>query len=690
MNLPQNIVLKVTDTNGCANTAEKTIAVNAAPKAGADATLAFCQGESIDLTTQLTNNDPNGTFESSLMANQLEGALLNTLNISEGNYAVTYKVEQEGCPSDEAVLSIQIDEQKMAGLDNAEMACQGTEIDLSSLLQQASTGGIFQETSNSGGLNGMIFNTAQVMPGNYALTYTVGNSNTCGEDQASILIEVAEQVKAGADVQTDICQVGTIDLNTLLDNPTIGGLFADISVSNSLNGSALTAENLPLGTYLFDYQVASANQCPSDTARLTINVKEFLSAGMDSDSSFCTGNPIDLTTLLVNADVGGVFNPTGTMLPDFSGTTLSTVGINAETINFEYTVGGTVGCPEDKAIIAVNLNESPNLEIIVTDTFFCIGETVKLTAMPSGGAGGFRLEWATPAGNTLTENEIEVNEAGSYQLRVKDSADCTTSSTVTLKSNMDIGLGIDGKTNLCNEEDLTLMSTITNTAFSYNWQLPNGNTEPASMLVLASNAVQVGVYTLQVMDELGCLFEDKDTVQVADGASFKSNFLTGQTACAGDTLHFIEISETSLGSGVAYKWDFGDGGQSTARDPIYTYAQSGNFAVKLEVTNQACENLSLAKEVNILACRKGLFDDLNVYPNPSDGAFTIELSLFQTDNVLIEIFNHFGQKVSTRLKREVHFLREDFNLTDKGFYFITIRTLEGQISATRKILIEDK
>ena len=682
--------LKVTDTNGCSTTTQKSITVNAAPKAGADQTLAFCQGESIDLTTQLSNNDPNGIFESNLGANQLEGTLLNTANISEGDYTVTYKVEQAGCPTDEAVLSIQIDEQKMAGLDNSEMVCQGTAIDLFSLLQQASEGGIFQETTSSGALSGQVFNTAQVLPGKYELSYTVGNSNTCGEDQASFVIEVAEQVKAGADVQTDICQVGTIDLVTLLDDPTTGGQFTDISASNSLSGSALTAENLPLGTYLFDYQVTSANQCPSDTARLTINVKEMLTAGMDSDTSFCTGDPIDLTALLVNADAGGTFNPMGNSLPDFSGTTLPTTGLTAETINFEYTVGGIIGCPEDKAIIAVSLNESPDLNILATDTFFCIGETVKLTAMPIGGTGGFSLEWATPAGTTLTETEIEVNEAGNYQLRVKDNADCTASSMVTLKSNTDIGLGIDGKTNLCEDEDLTLMSTITNTDFSYNWQLPNGNNQPESMLVLANNAVQAGVYTLQVMDELGCLFEEKDTVEVADGASFKSNFLTGQTACAGDTLHFIEISETNANSGVSYKWDFGDGGQSTERDPVYTYAQSGKFAVKLEVTNQACENISLAKEVNIVACRNSLFDDFNVYPNPSDGAFTIELSLFQTDNVLIEIFNHFGQKVSTRLKREVHFLREDFNLSEKGFYFITIRTLEGQISATRKVLVEER
>ena len=324
-----NYILKVTDSNGCIGDAEKMITINKAPNAGEDISLAYCQGESIDLSNQLVGNDPNGIFESSLNATQFDGTFLNTLNITEGNYAIVYKVERDGCPKDEATLSIKIDEQKMAGLDNMEMACQGTTIDLTGLLQQASEGGIFQETSNSGGLNGNDFSTSQLSPSNYIIDYVVGSGNTCGEDRASFTIEVAEQVSAGTDVASDICPSGIIDISMLLENATSGGIYTDLSPSNALAGSMLTADNLALGEYLFDYLVQSNNQCPSDTARISITVKDLLSAGMDNDSVFCIGAPISLSSLLVDADAGGEFSPLGGVLPDFTGTILSTEGLNA-------------------------------------------------------------------------------------------------------------------------------------------------------------------------------------------------------------------------------------------------------------------------------------------------------------------------------------------------------------------------
>ena len=680
--------LKVTDNNGCINTAEKSITVNAAPKAGVDKTLAFCQGESIDLNTQLTGNDPNGLFESSLTANQLDGAILNTLNTSEGEYAVTYKVTQEGCLDDEAVLSIKIDEQKMAGLDNSEFACQGTIIDLSTLLQQASTGGVF-ETTNGAALNGNTFNTQQLTAGNYEITYTVGKDNVCGQDQANFQIEVATQVKAGEDVQTDICQVGIIDLANLLEDNTEGGIFTDISSSNALNGSSLTAENLPLGTYLFDYEIASINQCPSDTARLTINVKDILTAGMDNEASFCIGNTVSLTDLLVDADAGGLFTPQGSALPDFSGTMLTTTDLAGSTINFNYRVGGEVGCPADTAVIKVALNESPTVEIMASDTFFCIGEMVNLNAVASGGTGDLSLVWKTPS-DISTASTIIAREAGIYEVRIKDINDCTAITTKEIKSNVAIAVSIDGKTSLCQDEDLVLQSTASTPNLTHQWQLPNGNTLSDAMLMLAANEVQAGTYSLEITDEFGCQFQVMDTIKVAEGASFKSNFLTGQTACAGDTLHFIEISEITAAAGVSYKWKFGDGEESTERDPVYTYSQTGEFAVTLEVTNQACENLSLEKQVNILACREVGLEDLTVYPNPNSGAFTLAFTLFQADNVLMEVFNRFGQKVATRQSRNNFAINESFEQMEEGLYFISIRSLEGQISETVKVLVTSK
>jgi hypothetical protein len=44
-------------------------------------------------------------------------------------------------------------------------------------------------------------------------------------------------------------------------------------------------------------------------------------------------------------------------------------------------------------------------------------------------------------------------------------------------------------------------------------------------------------------------------------------------------------SSDSDGDALTYRWDFGDGGTSTAVKPSYTYVQDGNYQVKLTVTD---------------------------------------------------------------------------------------------------------
>jgi PKD repeat protein len=49
----------------------------------------------------------------------------------------------------------------------------------------------------------------------------------------------------------------------------------------------------------------------------------------------------------------------------------------------------------------------------------------------------------------------------------------------------------------------------------------------------------------------------------------------------------VAFTDQSIGSGLSYLWDFGDGNTSTLQNPSHTYATSGNFTVSLIITNSA-------------------------------------------------------------------------------------------------------
>jgi PKD repeat protein len=106
--------------------------------------------------------------------------------------------------------------------------------------------------------------------------------------------------------------------------------------------------------------------------------------------------------------------------------------------------------------------------------------------------------------------------------------------------------------------------------------------------------------------------------------------LVSGTACAGDTLHFFDISEVLAGVD-SYFWQFGDDMVSTARDPLHIYSAPGIFSVTPTATSQGCQNISLAKQVQIQRCKKSdtgdIFDLVRAYPNPAAAAFTVDISL---------------------------------------------------------------
>ncbi|HEY0764376.1 MAG TPA: PKD domain-containing protein [Pyrinomonadaceae bacterium] len=64
-----------------------------------------------------------------------------------------------------------------------------------------------------------------------------------------------------------------------------------------------------------------------------------------------------------------------------------------------------------------------------------------------------------------------------------------------------------------------------------------------------------------------------------------ASFYVYSTDEIGTTTRFLDQSTDSDGPIVSWAWDFGDGGTSTERNPLHTYAQPGNYTVTLTVTD---------------------------------------------------------------------------------------------------------
>lgn len=117
-----------------------------------------------------------------------------------------------------------------------------------------------------------------------------------------------------------------------------------------------------------------------------------------------------------------------------------------------------------------------------------------------------------------------------------------------------------------------------------------------------------------------------------------------------------EVSFTSIAfnNPTSYNWTFNGANIATSSDanPKVTYALEGSYAVSLSATNQAGTSPVVQKTAYIeVANPVGITDlstnDLAIYPNPSTGFVTVEMTTEAGENISIEAFNMVGMKLGT-------------------------------------------
>ncbi len=197
------------------------------------------------------------------------------------------------------------------------------------------------------------------------------------------------------------------------------------------------------------------------------------------------------------------------------------------------------------------------------------------------------------------------------------------------------------------------------------WRFPGGN--PA---LSNDRSVQVlfdtpGVYSAELVVGNTVGYDTlwlENVVEVFEPpvVDFTAEWIDGQ----------LELKNQTTGA-TQYKWDFGDGNESTSFEPVHQYLKEGVYMVTLMALNEACSR-TLSKEINIVITNLDRVQDdfkLAIYPNPVQEVCIVELSegdLFQkallldlNGNVIQQFFLHEGTNI-LKIKRfsgGIYFLR---------------------------------
>ena len=177
-----------------------------------------------------------------------------------------------------------------------------------------------------------------------------------------------------------------------------------------------------------------------------------------------------------------------------------------------------------------------------------------------------------------------------------------------------------------------------------------------------------------IIEELTLCFDCKDPVAlfgIADSVSL---------------TYFSDSSTNATG----WTWSFGDGDSSQLQNPTHEYVTTGLYDVCLITTNE-CGSDTICSSYNVIIGFQEQVNNagLTLYPNPTEGYINVRLSLPQTGNAILNIYDLNSQLLTTKhLNVGVNDPVFQLDLTSfaKGMYFLQIHT-DSEIF-TQKIAVQ--
>jgi hypothetical protein len=332
--------------------------------------------------------------------------------------------------------------------------------------------------------------------------------------------------------------------------------------------------------------------------------------------------------------------------------------------------GWTTGCPGCVLPPASIVANGP--------TTFCSPGAVQLNATAGVGVS---YQWKKNGTNIsgATSATYLAAASGSYTVTVSNSCGPSLSSPVNVTVNPLPGAAITpiGPTTFCSGGSVQL-SAPAGANKSYQWK-KNGNNIPGA-IQSSYTATTSGSYKVIVTNTItGCTKATSNATVVTVNALPNATITPGgpTTFCAGDSV----ILSGNSGTNLTYQWKRNNTTIAGATARKYTAKIAGSYKVKVTNVN-GCTKLSAAQTVSV-PCRESEITptanhfDVQVYPNPSSGDFTIETFNTVSEKTIVEIYDAIGKNVLSGIYYDSFFNVPDASLVP-GVYSAVITNGENR------------
>ena len=475
-------------------------------------------------------------------------------------------------------------------------------------------------------------------------TYSVVGQNGCGTTSAITTITVAPLPVTAMVTPTTMCAGGTATLNavaavtgyTWFPGPLIG--------SNVVVGP--TASTI--------YTVVASDGTCSGVAYVTLPTISIPTIAIVASSTLvCEGSPVTLTA-------SGALSYSWTTPANTTGSVI-TVNPSGPTL-YQVLGANSSGCSSPQSQIVLT-NPSPTVTISANKTIACPGDAVNLLA---GGSGATSYAWTNGPGTA----GYTVNPAFTTAFVVTGTGlGCTTSKTITIAVINATVNTVASSTSICNGGSATLTASGAN---SYIWTgFPNG---PVAIVSPTSSSVYT-VSAITTASAVSCT-STKNISMTVFNLPTVSIAATKTVMCKADSGPQLTASGAST-----YTWN---NNATTTTVNVLPTTTNNTFSVTGTDANGCTNGNFITIKVNLCTGINGVLANstaLMVYPNPSNGEFTIT----GDSDITLKIVNELGQEVSSlKLSTQNDHKVSVSNLAN-GIYFIVGQNENGSVN--QKIIV---